>query len=150
MTAASTSRPGGHVRGFTLVEVMITVAIVAILAAIAYPSYRDQVMKGRRAEGRAALMNLMQQQERFMTQTGSYAALTAGEAGRPFKTYSGDSLNQAAYRLGAESCEGGVPLTTCVRVFAQPSFNDPEAGRLTLTSTGIRGCTGSRTETCWR
>ena len=64
--------------GFTLIELMITVAIVGILAAIAYPSYQDSVRKGKRAEGRTALIDFLQQQERFLTQTGSYAVVTPG------------------------------------------------------------------------
>ena len=48
--------------GFTLIELMIVVAIVAILASIAYPSYKDSVLKSRRAEARTALSELLQQQ----------------------------------------------------------------------------------------
>ena len=62
--------------GFTLIEVMIVTAVVALLAALAYPSYTDSVRKGRRAEGRTALLELMQQQERFMTQRNTYASWT--------------------------------------------------------------------------
>ncbi len=58
--------------GFTLIEIMITVAIVAILAAIAYPAYTDQLRKARRADAKAALMDLAQSAERFYTQNGTY------------------------------------------------------------------------------
>ena len=60
--------------GFTLIELMITVAIVGILASIAYPAYTSSILKGKRAEGRAAVTELMQQQERYMTQRNTYLA----------------------------------------------------------------------------
>src|SRR6266511_2814437 len=50
--------------GFTLIELIVTVAIVAILARIAYPIYQDQVTRARRAEGKAALLKAAQLQER--------------------------------------------------------------------------------------
>jgi len=58
--------------GFTLIEVMIAVAIVAILASVAYPAYQDQLEKGRRADGKALLTNMSQQLERCYTKFGSY------------------------------------------------------------------------------
>jgi type IV pilus assembly protein PilE len=59
-------------RGFTLIELMIVVVVIAILAAIAYPSYQDQVLKTRRAEGKAALLDTAQQLERCFTRFGQY------------------------------------------------------------------------------
>jgi type IV pilus assembly protein PilE len=76
----STWRP--PVRGFTLIELMIVVTVVAILGAIAYPSYMDSVRRGWRAEARTALMQEMQQQERLYTQRASYmtdAVMTKSE-----------------------------------------------------------------------
>lgn len=146
---------------------MITVAIIGILAAIAYPSYQDSVLKGRRAEGRAALLNLLQQQERYYTQTGSYLAFGAGASGNngtslvggdektsqaiPFKTTSGDSAADNAYRLSAGKCDN-LGLNECVMLSAEPRLPDGAAGTLTLSSTGARGCTGDKRDTpkvCW-
>lgn len=58
--------------GFTLVELMIAVAIVGILAAIAVPSYQDSVRKSRRVDAQGALMNFANGMERFYTESGSY------------------------------------------------------------------------------
>ena len=60
-------------RGFTLIEVMITVAIVAILAAVALPSYREHVRKSRRAEAQAYLMAVASRQQQFLLDTRAYA-----------------------------------------------------------------------------
>ncbi|MGR8929056.1 MAG: type IV pilin protein [Gammaproteobacteria bacterium] len=60
--------------GFTLIELMITVAIVAILAAIAYPSYTEYVMRGRRADAKAGLLSLQLAQEKYRTNCPRYAA----------------------------------------------------------------------------
>jgi type IV pilus assembly protein PilE len=59
-------------RGFTLVELLVSVAIVAILAAVAYPTYTNQVAKARRAEIQAELLSLAQFMERIYTETGCY------------------------------------------------------------------------------
>lgn len=59
--------------GFTLIEVMVTVAIVAILASIAYPSYLSQVRKSRRAEAQATMMSIAGKQQQMMLDTRSYA-----------------------------------------------------------------------------
>lgn len=65
-------------RGFTLIEVMVVVAIIGILASIAYPSYTESVAKGRRSQATAQLMAAQQWMERFFTENLSYAATTGG------------------------------------------------------------------------
>jgi type IV pilus assembly protein PilE len=59
--------------GFTLVELMIVVAIVAILAAIAYPSYAQQVRKGRRVDAKSAMLDLAARQEKFFVTNNRYS-----------------------------------------------------------------------------
>jgi len=67
--------------GFTLIELMIVVAVAALLLAIAVPSYQDSTRKGRRAEAVAALMQLQQAQERHRAGNTSYAANIAALPG---------------------------------------------------------------------
>lgn len=145
------------VRGFTLIELMIVVGIVAILASIAYPAYTSSIVKGKRAEGRVALSELMQQQERFLTQRNTYLEFSnvggvTVPASVPFKTFSGETLLGSAYLLSAGSCPGGPPtilLSECVQVIASPIKPDPEAGNLQLTSAGAKTCS-SGTMVCWK
>lgn len=64
-------------RGFSLIELMIAVAIVGILAAVAYPSYMHAQVKNRRAVAQAALMNVAQRQQQYLMDNRAYAASVA-------------------------------------------------------------------------
>lgn len=137
--------------GFTLIELMITVAIVGILAAVALPSYNESIRKGKRAEGRAALVDLLQQQERYLGQRGTYATFNNGTGlGANFKVFSGDNPANAAYLLQSEACDSpNNDLKICVRVVAVPKFDDPKAGTLKATSSGTKTCTVTGSSVCW-
>lgn len=75
-----TAAPGLRVGGFTLIELMITVAIVAILAAVAYPAYTDHVAKGRRAEAKAIVLEASHWMERFYAENYRYDENSQGVA----------------------------------------------------------------------
>lgn len=153
--------------GFTLIELMITVAILGILAAVALPSYQESVLKGRRAEGRTALLELMQAQERYATQYNCYMGFTTTSGGTsdasspgtacggttptsvPFKNFSGDNWANAHYRLTAAACTN-LSIQDCVVVSAAPVRSDAEVNVLMLSSTGEKSCNGSDSTKCWR
>ncbi len=146
--------------GFTLIELMIVVAIVAILAAVAYPAYTDSIRKGKRAEARAALMNLLQQQERYLTQMNTYEPFAAGTPGTlPFKAYSATdgTSAQSSHLLGARLCQKiGADTPTkrdCIEVFAAPQdgvFSDPQVSSMAIDTQGRRTCTGTNIDRCWK
>ena len=68
-------------RGFTLVELMIALAVVVLLSAVAYPSYQQQVAKGRRTDAKQSLLELSQRLERFYTERGTYVGAAVGSSG---------------------------------------------------------------------
>lgn len=118
-------------RGFTLIEVMIVVVIIGILASIAYPSYREYVLKGNRAEGKAKVLQVLQAQERHYSQNMTYTTnladlgLTAGsETGK--------------YNVALAACGGGATLARCVQATGTAVSPDPKCLTLTATTTGAR------------
>ncbi len=155
----STNRQARAGRGVTLIELLVVLALMAILAAIGYPSYAGAVRQAKRSEGKRALMQLMQQEERYYSQHNSYigfssASLDADE--KRFKWYSGDSAAASAYEISAAACTKDGSLSACVRLVARPGtgkvdagFKDEECGKLSLDSTGAKGADGAAGGACW-
>lgn len=145
-------------QGFTLAEVMIVVVIIAILAAVAYPSYQESVRKAKRAEGRAALMQLMQQQERFYSQNNKYVAFSSepsDENAKKFIWYSGSSAPKSAYEIEGKACDN-ESIENCVQLIAKPGtskvdsgYKDDKCKNLVLTSTGEKSTSSGATD-CWQ
>jgi type IV pilus assembly protein PilE len=143
--------------GFSLIELTIVMAIVLVLAAVAYPSYAGYVTRTRRIEGQIALMEAIQQQERFYTRNNTYIAFSSGSTDaeeRRFKWWSGSAAATSAYELKAHACPGRE-LTECVEVQAMPgtamvsaSFKDADCETLTLNSAGEQSASGPLPR-CW-
>lgn len=99
-------------RGFTLIEVMITVVIAGILAAVAIPSYLDHVRKGRRADAFDALAHVQQEQERYRSQNASYAG-TLSDLGVSETSSGGHygvalaDVSKTGYTITAKPISGG-------------------------------------------
>lgn len=134
--------------GFTLIELMITVAIIAILAAVAIPSYRDSVWKGKRGEAKAAILRTMQTEERWYTQNNQYLPYPTPPLPKnaPFSTFSADNAANSRYTLSAVQCTTGS--NACVRVVARVNGSaDPKCG--TTLSMDTMGNKLPATPGCW-
>ncbi|SEK68267.1 type IV pilus assembly protein PilE [Variovorax sp. YR750] len=128
--------------GFTLIEVMITVVIIAILSAIAYPSYREQIAKGKRAQVKASLSQAQQWLERHYSENYSYAKAANGtdvnQDGGAFKTQFGTSPlpgeGAANYNIALTPTGKGTGYT--LKATRTGSMNGDRCGDYVVTSTG--------------
>ena len=147
--AAPVLQSASAIHGFTLIELMFVLVIGAILAAIAVPTYHEAVRKVRRAEARAALLEVMQQEERYYSRAGTYIlfdSLKAKPGASNFRRFSGQKAATSAYEITVAACgEGDLNERNCIKLKATPgtdqvdkTYRDPVCGILTLTSTGIR------------
>ncbi len=123
-------------RGFTLIEVMITVAIVAILAAISYPSYTQYVIRANRSAAQAQMLDIANRQQQFLLANRAYATKTELESSGYALTSELDSKYTFAIDVGT----GTVPsyVITFTPMSTGPQAND---GALTLNQDGVKGCT---------
>jgi type IV pilus assembly protein PilE len=118
-------------RGFTLIELMVTVAIVAILAAVAIPSYQQYVIRGHRSAAQAQMMDIANREQQYLLANRSYADKTALEAG-------GYVLpTDVAARYGYDVTLGVTALPSFTITFS-PIGAQAGDGVLTLNSEGVK------------
>ena len=147
-------------KGFTLIEVMIVVAIVGIIAAIATPSYMDYVRKGKRADAKVELLRLAQMQESYFVQNLSYAKdLTTGAGGLGLgatvkseqEEYTMTVSTVVPGGCGGTSASPCTGYTLTAAATGSSQSNDGKCGNFTLSNTGVKGVTGTYTaKDCWK
>lgn len=132
--------------GFTLTELMVTVAIIGILSAIAFPSYTQYVLRANRAEARAILLESVQFFERNYTTANRYDQTSAGAAiVLPYLT--SPKAGTAKYNITA--AYGSAPAQTFTLSATPTGVMSADAcGTYTLDNTGIQGSGGTMAE-CW-
>ena len=134
-------------RGFTLIEAMIVVALIGFIAAIGYPSYRDQVIKSRRSDGMAALLELADRMERHYSDVGTYKQADDSDTtvADVFPSYSSDY-----YTLTIDS-QDNISFTVSAAPKAGSTQTKDKCGTFTLTSQGVRSVSASgMQDQCWK
>jgi type IV pilus assembly protein PilE len=132
-----TKEGSGVNRGFTLIELMIAVAIVAIIAMIAIPSYTAQIVKGRRSAAEAVLLDIAQRQQQYLLDTRGYAPNVAA-----LNTTTPVNVS-AYYNVQIDPLPAGPPPSFTAR--ATPLPGTAQAGDVTLTidNTGVKAPAGT-------
>ena len=127
------NRPARKTTGFTLVELMIVIAVMAILVSLALPSYQQSIRKGRRADAQTDLIEFVGQAERVFTQTNSYATAVL-PATTDFYTYTFSvAASASAYTIQA------APKTV---------QDQDRCGTMRVDQAGLRTRTGTLAD-CW-
>jgi len=141
-------------KGFTLVELMVTIAIGAILAALVIPGYASQVRKSRRTEARTAVLDAAAREERYFATNNKYS-LKGQDLG-----YSNNAQPVVAQPVGSYytltvACTAADPTcATGFQVTASPVTTGPQSKDAACTSfivdqTGLQSATGTAAATCW-
>lgn len=141
-------RRGGHL-GFTLVELMIVVAIVALLLTVVVPSYRSSIMKARRADAKSALATTAQLMERYFTEhagAGYTGALVSDTSGA--NVVAKATSENGHYRLSLTNQTATTFTLTAVPQAGQAS---DACATFTLDERGVRGVTNTTklASECW-
>ena len=132
--------PGKAVRGFTLIELMIVVAVVAILAAIAYPSYTDSVLKSRRGQAKADMVEAAQMLERYHSEKNTYVGFVLNPTQSP-KT--GDARYTLA--LNPVPTQGSFTITAT----ALGGQANDRCGNLSIDQAGVKTNSKGTLADCW-
>ena len=147
--------------GFTLIELMVTVVIAAVLVSIALPMYSAQVRQSRRSEARTALLDMASREERYASTNSVYSSATANlgyygtfpaTVGSGYYQVSACVNTAIASCPGADAGTGATFLLTATPVATSPQVKDTQCGSFTLDSTGAQNVTGTASATpatCW-
>lgn len=133
-------------RGLTLIELMVVVAVLAILSAVAYPLYTNQVQKSRRADAKVALQTIALAQERFFTINGEYADNLSTLQVSP--EIQGGASDEGYYTITVTRSGTDNEQFSVTAAAAGPQTDDTDCATFTIDHRGAKTATGGGTN-CW-
>lgn len=140
--------------GFTLIELLVAMAIIGILAAVAYPSYTEYVNRAKRAQAQTAIISLSQAMERYFTRNNTYVGATVGTAAGAVFPSAVPATGTQIYTLSLVTAATSYTITA-TRLSTGAMKNDT-CGDYTFTSAGSKGITNKPTGStktvadCWK
>lgn len=137
-----------NLTGFSLIELLITMAIAAIILVIAVPSYQNTVQKSRRSDATGALSEAVAMQDRIYTETNSYVA--NADLSRLVVNSDGVSSREGYYTLAVNNDACAGPPFRCFSITATavgPQANDTDCATFTINHIGQK--TSAPTSNCW-
>ncbi len=142
-------------RGFTLIELVVVMIIVAILAAVAIPSYRKYVIRSQRSDAKDALLALATQQEKHYLQCNTYAATFAAATNCAAGQLQGTNLSKNGWYQLTIPANSAIAFTvTATAIAGQSQFQDSECRSFTVNQLGTRSALDAggadNTAECWR
>ena len=140
-------RGGRRVRGFTLIELVIVMSVIAILVSIALPVYNDSIRKSRRGVAKADVVQIAQMMERCFTAANTYVNCVPGDTLTGALAQSPAQGTRIDYTLGLTP----APTRTTYTVLAtrQGGQVDDRCGNLSLNQTGVKAVSVGTVEECW-
>lgn len=132
-------------RGFTLIEMAIVVAVIAILAAIALPQYQREVRKSRRTSAKTTLLDIASREEKYYATQNAYAPLTT--LAYSSSVLATPSSSQDYYNISLTL--GSPPSTYTATALPQGDQTKDTCGTYTLTNLGVQGNLNATDSNCW-
>jgi type IV pilus assembly protein PilE len=153
MTHRTSFLSSRRIGGFTLVELMITVVVLAIIVGIAVPSYQQQVRKSRRADARNALLDLAGREERFLSISNSYSQTPADMGYATFPVTVNNGYYQLTVAVPDPAQPGVTPSYIITATYFGPQVADTDCAQFTVNQLGQQAALTAgaavNTATCW-
>ena len=132
-----------HIKGFTLLEMLIDVAIAGILASVAYPQYTEYVKRAARSDAMVLLLDAANKQEQYYADNRSYAD--------DLSLINVPSTSENGYfTITVEVPDTGTSFKITATAASGAVAGDTACSTFTITDTGVKGSTGiSDTDDCW-